>query len=102
MRQVMLGAVLVLWPLAAMAQGAGNLPPGFYPQPKCEKPLSPGKPPESPNQPAMQAYNAKVKVFNKQAESFNACMKDYSERAQTDINLILATVHAAVLAANAH
>ena len=92
---------LLLGTLGAAAQPApGNLPPDFYPQPNCEKPQSPGKPPEAQNAAAMQSYNARVKNFNKQAETFNACMKDYRDRAQNDINLILATVHAAVAAAN--
>lgn len=97
--QVMLCALLTLCPLTAVAQ-AGNLPDGFYPQPKCEKPVSPGKPPESANQAAVQAYNAKAKLFNNQADAFNACVKDYRDRAQNDIDVILATVHAAVIMAN--
>jgi hypothetical protein len=101
MRQIVLAALLLLLAMPAMAQGlAGNLPPDFYPQPKCEKPVPPGHPPEAQNQPAMQSYNAKARIFNKQAEIFNACMKDYRDRAQNDINVILATVHAAVAAAN--
>jgi len=87
--------------MPAMAESAaGNLPPDFYPQPKCEKPQSPGKSPGVGDQNAMLAYNAKVRNFNKQAEAFNACMKDYSDKAQNDINAILATVRAAVAAAN--
>jgi hypothetical protein len=101
MRQVIM-LVLLLLPIPAMAQSAaGNLPTDFYPQPKCEKPRSPGKPPEPQDQLMVQAYNAKVKSFNRQADAFNACMKDYSDRAQKDIDRILATVHAAVAAANA-
>jgi hypothetical protein len=96
----MILCALLLAPLPAAGQTVGNLPPDFYPQPKCEKPEAPGKVPEAQNQAAMQAYNAKVKKFNGQAEAFNACMKDYRDRAQNDINVILATVHAAVTAAN--
>jgi hypothetical protein len=100
MRQVIV-SVLLLWPSAVAAQPApGNLPPDFYPQPNCEKPQSPGKPPEAQNAAAMQSYNARVKNFNQQAEMFNVCMKDYSDKAQNDINRILATVHTAVAAAN--
>ena len=101
MRQVALASLLLSLALPAMAENTvGNLPPDFYPPPKCEKPESPGKPPEATNQPAMQAYNAKARNFNKQAGLFNACMKAYSDGAQNDINVILATVHAAVAAAN--
>jgi hypothetical protein len=60
-----------------------------------------GKPPEESNQPAMQAYNAKVKVFNRNAVIFNACMKTYVERSQNDLRAIQDTVHAAVADANA-
>ena len=101
MRQTIVWVFLIAWPLAAAAQGTGNLPPDFYPKPPCEKPAPPGHPPESQNQAAMQTYNAKVKVFNKGAVAFNACMKDYRDRAQNDIDVILATVHAAVADANA-
>ena len=49
---------LLLGTLGAAAQPApGNLPPDFYPQPNCEKPQSPGKPPEAQNAAAMQSYN---------------------------------------------
>jgi len=100
MRPVMLASLLLPLAMPVMAQGAGNLPADFYPRPKCEKPVPPGQPPEAQNQPAMQSYNAKARIFNKQAETFNACMKDYRDRAQNDINVILATVHAAVAASN--
>ena len=101
MRQMILLALLLM-PLPAAAQSAsGNLPSDFYPPPKCEKPPSPGKAPGVTDQGAVLAYNAKVRNFNKQAEAFNACMKEYSDKAQNDINGILATVRAAVAAANA-
>jgi hypothetical protein len=100
MRHVMLAALL-LWAMPAAAQNtAGNLPADFYPLPKCEKPVSPGKVPEVTNQAAVQSYNAKARKFNETVELFNACMKDYRDRAQNDINVILGTVHAAVAAAN--
>jgi hypothetical protein len=97
-----LAALFVLLAGPAAAQAPGNLPPDFYPRPACEKPQAPGKPPESSSQAAMQLYNAKVKAFNAKAVTFNACMQDYRDRAQNDINAILATVHAAVTDANAH
>ena len=100
LRTIALSGLLVA-PLPAAAQtSAGNLPPDFYPKPGCQKPMLPGKPPESQNQAAMQAYNARVKIFNKAAEAFNVCMKDYTDRTQNDINVIQATVRAAVAAAN--
>jgi hypothetical protein len=97
-----LAVLLVLGAAPALAQPAGNLPPGFYPRPSCEKPQAPGKPPESANQAAMQLYNAKVKAFNGKVVTFNACMQNYRDRAQNDVDAILATVHAAVVDANAH
>lgn len=89
-------------PVAPVSAGEGNLPAGFYPQSPCAKPQAMGKPPEPSNQPAMQAYNAKVKVFNKEAVTFNACMKTYVDRARNDVKAIEATVHAAVVNANLH
>jgi hypothetical protein len=93
----------VLMAAASPAQAAdGNLPPDFYPSPKCEKPdaKAVGGAPGVQDQPAMLAYNLKVRSYNKKAQAFNACMKDYVDRAQNDINVIQAIVHAAVAEAN--
>jgi hypothetical protein len=89
---------------APVAVGEGNLPVGFYPKSPCAKPdkQGVGKPPEPSNQPAMQAYNAKVGAFNRNAVTFNACMKTYVARAQNDIKAIQDIVHAAVVDANPH
>jgi hypothetical protein len=104
MRQVALALLLLSLATPALAQGApGNLPPDFYPQPKCEKPDKEkiGKAPGVGDQQAMLAYNLKVRNFNKQADAFNVCMKDYTARAQVDIDVIQRVVHDAVAAANA-
>jgi len=95
-------AALLLWAMPAAAQTAGNLPPDFYPKPACERPdkTAIGGAPGVQDQQAMIAYNLKVRNFNKRAEAFNACMKDYTDKAQRDIDVIQATVHAAVAAAN--
>jgi hypothetical protein len=102
MRQVTFAALL-LWAMPAVAQtAAGNLPPDFYPKPVCEKPdkAAIGGAPGVQDQQAMIAYNLKIRNFNKQAAVFNACMKDYTDKAQRDIDAIQTTVHAAVAAAN--
>jgi hypothetical protein len=94
---------LLLWAVPAAAQTvAGNLPPDFYPRPVCEKPdkTAIGSTPGVQDQQAMIAYNLKVRNFNKRAEAFNACMKDYTDKAQRDIDVIQAAVHTAVAAAN--
>jgi len=104
-KAVMLAAMLAVPATAdSIAQGGGNLPPDFYPTPRCEAPdqATLGKPPEAQNREAMQIYNFKVQAFNKKAQAFNACMKEYVVRAQNDINVIEAIVHTAVLKANAH
>lgn len=89
---------------APVPAGEGNLPMGFYPKSPCARPdkQTMGRPPEPSNQAAMQAYNAKVKTFNRNAVVFNACMKTYVERAQNDIKAIQDTVHTAVVDANLH
>lgn len=98
MRALTIGFLLSASP--ALAQG--NLPPGFYPKPACEKPDKAGLARPNPDdQKSIAEYNAKVKIFNNQAVAFNTCMRDYRDRAQNDIDVILATVHAAVAAANA-
>lgn len=101
MRQVIVLALLVLAMPAAAQPVAGNLPPDFYPQPKCEKPKTPGKAPGVGDEQAMLSYNLRVREFNKQAQAFNICMKDYTDRAQADINTIQRIVRDAVSAANA-
>ena len=96
-------AALLLWAMPAAAQAvAGNLPPDLYPKPACEKPdkTTIGSAPGVQDQQAMIAYNLKVRNFNKRAQAFNACMKDYTDRAQRDIDAIQAIVHAAVATAN--
>jgi hypothetical protein len=87
---------------APVPAGEGNLPVGFYPKSPCAKPQAMGRPPELSNQAAMQAYNARVKTFNRNAVVFNACMKTYVERAQNDIKAIQDIVHTAVADANLH
>ena len=51
-----------------------NMPPDFYPHPKCEAlgkaPSHPGNDPD-----AMNAYNMKVRAFNQKAIAFNLCLK---------------------------
>ncbi len=88
-------------PLApSLATGGTNMPPDFYPRPKCE---SPGKTPVQPgnNPDAMNTYNMKVRVFNQKVAALNICMKDYVDNAQNDINLIQKTVRDAVAEVNA-
>lgn len=117
-RQALLVFVLVLPPLTALAQfqavtpprvsipeappaapGGSNMPPGFYPGPRCEKPAPLPKPPDVSSD-AMAAYNARVRSFNQRAGAFNACMKTYVDNAQADIQRIQDIVHAAVSDAN--
>jgi hypothetical protein len=102
MRQVTLVALL-LWAMPAAAQTvSGNLPSDFYPKRACEKPdkTTIGSAPGAQDQQVMIAYNLKVCNFNKRAQAFNACMKDYTDRTQRDIDVIQAIVRAAVATAN--
>ena len=98
--------VLVIALLAApaaaqpLSTGGTNMPPDFYPKPKCEPagklPVQPGNNPD-----AMNSYNLKVRTYNQRAAALNICMKDYVDNAQNDINTIQKTVRDAVAAANA-
>lgn len=98
-----LAGLFILAAAPAAAQSPGNLPADFYPRPACEKPVKAqlGGRPNPEDRKSIAAYNEKVKIFNGQAARFNACMKDYRDRAQNDINVILGTVHAAVAEVNA-
>jgi hypothetical protein len=116
MMRVALVAVLMILPMTVQAQvlmppsvaiaparvpaASGNMPPDFYPHPKCEKPEKKTlvKPANDPD--AMLAYNMKVRAFNQRAVAFNACIKLYVDNAQYDINAIQTIVHAADAEAN--
>jgi hypothetical protein len=88
--------------MAPLSPGGSNMPPDFYPQPKCEKPGTPPKSPGNGDNDAMMSYNVRVRNFNQRAAAFNLCLKAYVDAAQNDINAIQAIVHAAVADANAH
>jgi hypothetical protein len=108
MRILFAGLVIVMAAAPAFAQplspslttGGTNMPPDFYPRPKCEPagkaPVQPGNNPD-----AMNTYNMKVRVFNQKVTALNICMKDYVDNAQNDINTIQKTVRDAVAEANA-
>jgi len=76
---------------------AGNLPAGFYPKSPCTKPGPPdfGRKPDQRNFKAVEAYNEKIRVYNKAMEAFNPCIQDYATRANHDIREIQAAVAAA-------
>ncbi|HEY4076811.1 MAG TPA: hypothetical protein VGM26_07740 [Rhizomicrobium sp.] len=101
---ILLGAFAILPAMAQQPMPGTNMPPDFYPQPRCEKPDG-GALPKSPgvqDQAAMLAYNLKIREFNRKAEAFNACIKTYVDNAQNDIIHIQEIVHAAVTNANQH
>ncbi len=104
-------AVLCSLPVGAQAQTSGaptavkpvtsgNLPAGFYPRSPCIKPGSPdfGRKPDQRNFKAVEAYNEKIRVYNKAMEDFNPCIQDYAAKANHDIQ----EIRAAVAAANAN
>lgn len=93
--------------MAAQAQtpagapaAAGNLPAGFYPKSPCIKPGPPdfGRKPDQRNFKAVEAYNEKIRAYNKAMEDFNPCIQGYAARANHDIR----EIQAAVAAANAN
>ncbi len=97
--------VLLLPACAALAQTpapgiAGNLPAGFYPKSPCVKPGPPdfGRKPDQRNFKAVEAYNEKIRAYNKAMEDFNPCIQAYAARANHDIQ----EIRAAVAAANAN
>jgi hypothetical protein len=87
-------------PAGAQTIAGSNMPPDFYPHPKCEAlGKAPGHPVNDPD--AMNTYNMKVRAFNQKANAFNLCMKVYVDNAQNDINAIQVMVRSAVAEANA-
>ena len=84
-----------------LSTGGTNMPPDFYPHPKCEPvgkaPVQPGNDPD-----AMNVYNLKVRTFNQKVMAMNLCIKAYVDNAQNDINTIQKVVRDAVAEANAH
>ena len=90
--------------MAAQAQtppsspaATGNLPTGFYPKSPCIKPGPPdfGRKPDLRNFKAVEAYNEKIRAYNKTMEDFNPCLQAYAARANHDIQEIRAAVSAA-------
>jgi hypothetical protein len=80
----------------------GNLPADFYPRSPCVQPDHTllGVQPATNDSRAMTAYNVKVENFNRQAVTFNFCMKDYRDKAQHDIQEIRATIQPATAGDN--
>ncbi len=76
---------------------AGNLPAGFYPKSPCIKPGPPdfGRKPDRRDFKAVEAYNEKIRAYNKAMEDFNPCIQAYAARANHDIRQIQAAVAAA-------
>ena len=82
------------------APGVGNLPPDFYPKSPCTKPDSASiadKPRDGRDLKAVQDYNQRVQTYNKSAQGFNICIKDYAAKAQND----MARIQQAIRDANA-
>lgn len=97
---VMLAVLVSALPAGAQTAAPGNLPPGFYPQPACEKPSTPPKSPGNGDQDAIMAYNLRIRAYNTKNVAFHDCIKGYVDKAQNDIGQIQAIVHAAVEEAN--
>lgn len=87
-------------PIVAKPDASGNLPAGFYPKSPCIKPGPPdfGRKPDQRNFKAVEAYNEKIRTYNKAMEDFNPCIQAYAARANHDIR----EIQAAVAAANAN
>jgi hypothetical protein len=86
------------WTCLASAAGA-QVPaalPDTYPDPECVKPqvnmIRPGTQMNSGNNAIdsgpVGSYNAKVKVFNKQAAAYDVCMHAYIDKANGDVKTI--------------
>lgn len=73
------------------------MPSGFYPRSPCIKPGPPdfGRKPDQRNFKAVEAYNEKIRAYNKAMEDFNPCIQAYAARANHDIQEIRAAVSAA-------
>jgi hypothetical protein len=86
-RQILLAAILCCISAAARAQDA--LPDGAtYPDPGCTKPQTDLIKPETANSAAVGNYNAKVRKFNRDAVVYSACMHDYIDKANRDVQRI--------------
>jgi len=92
--------------------GGSNIGLAQYPGPNCTKPQLPVQPSaklaEAPDAAEANAYNAKVRQFNRDVAGyngamtvFNACMKSYVENGDADMQRIKQKLDEAVAAANA-
>jgi hypothetical protein len=91
-------ALAAFWACLASTAGA-QVPaalPDTYPDPQCVKPqvnmIRPGTQMNSGNNAIdsgpIGSYNAKIKVFNKQAAAYDACMHAYIDTANRDVKVI--------------
>ncbi len=85
----------------AISASTGNFPTGFYVSSGCAAPnqKAPAKPPSN-ERADLVLYNNAIQHYNKQLREADACVRDYAQRAQYDIDWIRFTVNAAVAKAN--
>jgi hypothetical protein len=106
-----LGVMCSLTPIAAQGQGEANNGPSDYPDPHCPRPeVKLIKPAYThvgniEDSGPVGSYNQKVKIYNRQAREYDACMHAYIDnanvelkRVQTDAN---ERIHQVTDAANA-
>ncbi len=112
MRKTIIGLMLLAAPAAAQVIAGSNIGLAQYPGPNCTKPQVPAQPSaklaDTADSGAVDAYNAKVRQFNRDVAAyngamtqFNACMHSYVENGNADMQRIKQALDAAVAAANA-
>ena len=98
MRQVIsvlaLGLMCSLAPIAAQGQGGASSGPSEYPDPHCPRPeVKLIKPAYShvgniEDSGPVGSYNQKVKIYNREAQEYDACMHAYIDKANLDVKII--------------
>jgi hypothetical protein len=89
-----LGAVCLLAPIAAQGQGEAGSGPSDYPDPHCPRPKVKLVKPAYTHRDYIEdsdpvgSYNEKVKIFNREAQEYDACMHAYIDNANTELKRV--------------
>src|SRR5215469_12773360 len=90
-----LGLMCLLAPIAAQGQGETSNAASDYPDPHCPRPeVKLIKPAYShvgniEDSGPVGSYNQKVKIYNREAQEYDACMHAYIDNANTELKQVL-------------
>jgi hypothetical protein len=88
------GLMCSLVPIAARGQGEASSGPSDYPDPHCPRPKVKLVKPAYTHRDYIEdsdpvgSYNQKVKIYNREAQEYDACMHAYIDNASTELKRV--------------